>query len=171
MWLKSNGKKIKVNAILDDASNESFVNESVANLLGIQETFRTVQVHVLNNSVETLQSMPARIEIESVNGDFGKVIEVKTCPHQVTGAYKVEDWNETKKQWPHLLQCEFPKPARDGLVDLLIGLDNAGLHYSKVDVHGPPNSPTARLGPLGWTCIGPTGKPDSKRSHLIMHSF
>ena len=143
----------------------------MANLLGIQETFRTVQVHVLNNSVETFQSMPARIEIESVNGDFGKVIEVKTCPHQVTGAYKVEDWNETKKQWPHLLQCEFPKSARDGLVDLLIGVDNADLHYSKVDVHGPPNSPTARLGPLGWTCIGPTGKQDSKRSHLIMHSF
>ena len=40
-----------------------------------------------------------------------------------------------KKQWPHLLQCEFPKPARDG------------------------------------TCIGPTRKPDSKRSHFIMHSF
>ena len=143
----------------------------MANLLGIQETFRTVQVHILNNFAETFQSMPARIEIESVNGDFGKVIEVKTCPHPVTGAYKVEDWNETKKQWPYLLQCEFPKTARDGLVDLLIGVDNADLHYSKVDVHGPPNSPTARLGPLGWTCIGPTGKQDSKRSHLIMHSF
>ena len=77
VWLKSNGKNVKVNAILDDASNESFVNENVANLLGIQETFRTVQVHVFNNSVETFQSTPARIEIESVNGDFGKVIEVK----------------------------------------------------------------------------------------------
>ena len=102
VWLESNGKKVKVNAILDDASNESFVNEHVANLLGIQEAFQSVQVHVLNNSVETFQSMPAKIEIESVNGDFGKVIEVKTCPHQVTGTYKVEDWNETKTQWPHL---------------------------------------------------------------------
>ena len=111
--------------------------------------------------------MTARIEIKSVNGDFGKVIEVKICPHQVTGAYKVEDWNETKKQWPHLLQCEFPKPPRDGLVDLQIGVDNADLHYSKVDVLGPPNSPIARRGLLGWTCIGPTKKSDSKRSHLI----
>jgi hypothetical protein len=40
VWLKSNGKKVKVNAILDDASNESFVNEHVANLLGIQEGFK-----------------------------------------------------------------------------------------------------------------------------------
>jgi hypothetical protein len=124
------GKKVKVNAILDDAS---------ANLLGIQEAFQFVQAHVLNNSVDTFQSMPAKIEIECVNGVFGKVIEVKTCPHQVTGTHKVEDWNETKMQWPHLLQCEFPRPAQNGLVDLLIGVDNADLHYSKVDVHEPPN--------------------------------
>ena len=126
---------------------------------------------MLNNSVETFQSMPVKIEIESVNGDFGKVVEMNTCPHQVTGAYKVEDWNETKKKWPHLQQCEFPKPAQNGLVDVLIGVDNADLHYSKVDVHGPPGGPIARLGPLGWTCIGPTGGQFEKRSHLIMHSF
>ena len=171
VWLKSNGKKVKVNALLDDASNETFLNENVANFLGLQERFQTVQVHVLNNSVETFQSMPVKIEIECVSGDFGKVIEVNTCPHQVTGTYKVEDWNKTKKQWPHLEQCDFPKPAKNGLVDLLIGVDNADLHYSKADVNGPPGSPIARLGPLGWTCIGPTGRQLGKRSHLIMHSF
>jgi hypothetical protein len=53
VWLKSNEKKIKVNAILDDALNETFVNENVANFLGLQERFQTVQVHVLNNSIET----------------------------------------------------------------------------------------------------------------------
>jgi hypothetical protein len=67
--------------------------------------------------------MPVTIEIESVSGGFGKVIEVNTCPHQVTGTYKVEDWEKTKKQWPHLAQCEFPKPAKNGQVDLLIGVD------------------------------------------------
>ena len=171
VWLKCNGKKVKVNAILDDASNETFLNENVAQLLGIQEKMETVQVHVLNNSIETFQSMPAKVEIESVNGEFGKVIEVRTCPHQVTGAYKVEDWNETKRSWPHLVPCDFPKPAHNGLVDLLIGVDNVDLHYSKVDVHGPPGGPIARLGPLGWTCVGPTGRSSEKRSHLIIHSF
>ena len=150
MWLKSNGKKIKVNAILDDASNETFINENVlANILGIREIFQTIQIHVVNNTIETFQSMPGKVEIESVNGEFGKVIELKTCPHQVTGSYKVEDWSDTKKQWPRLLHCEFPKPARDCLVDLLKGMDNTELHYSMVDVHGSPGSPIARLGPLG----------------------
>ena len=115
--------------------------------------------------------MPAKVEIESVNGEFGKVIEVKTCPHQVTGSYKVEDWSEVAVKWPLLLQCEFPKPARHGLVDLLIGVDNKELHYCKVDVNGPPGSPIAHLGPLCWKCIGQTGRSVGQRSHLIMHSF
>jgi len=33
VWVKVKGKKIKVNAILDDASNESFLNEEVAGAL------------------------------------------------------------------------------------------------------------------------------------------
>ena len=156
---------------ITDASNETFLNEDVANLLGVQERLQTLQVHLLNNSVEVFQSTPVKSETERVNGDFGKVVEVSMCPYQVTGAYKVEDWNETKKKWPHLQQCEFPKPTQNGLVDELIGVDNADLHYSKVDVHGPPSSPIARLGRLGWTCIGPTGRQLEKRSHLIMHSF
>ena len=63
------------------------------------------------------------VTIESMSGGFGKVNEVNMCPHQVTGTYKVEDWEKNKKQWPRLAQCEFPKPAKNGQVDLLIGVD------------------------------------------------
>lgn len=69
----------------------------MTNLLGIQEKFQTVQVHVLNNSVETFRCMPIKIDIESVNGDFGKIIELNTCPKTVTCSYKVEHRNEIKK--------------------------------------------------------------------------
>ncbi|CAB3998321.1 Hypothetical predicted protein [Paramuricea clavata] len=58
VWLKANGRKVKVNAILDDASNETFLNEQVAGVLGLHEPYKTVKVHVLNNEVETFQSMP-----------------------------------------------------------------------------------------------------------------
>ena len=64
VWLKSNGKKIKVNAILDDACNKTFINENVANILGIRETFQTVQVHVLNNTIVTFQSMQRRSKLK-----------------------------------------------------------------------------------------------------------
>ena len=35
--MKAQGKKVKVNAILDDASNETFLNEEVAGALGLKE--------------------------------------------------------------------------------------------------------------------------------------
>ena len=79
----------------------------------------------------------------------------------VTGSYQVENWRERKVRWPHLVQCDFPLPAKDGVVDLLIGVDYADLHYSFVDIRGNVGEPVARLGPLGWTCIGP---PDGKGS-------
>ena len=76
---------------MDDASNETFLNEEVAGMLGIQEPFQTIKVHVLNNEIETFQSMPVNVTTESVDGQFRKSIDVKTCPRKVTGSYKVED--------------------------------------------------------------------------------
>ena len=132
-----------------------------------------MKVHVLNNSVDTFQTMPLKVEIESVNGQFTKEIEVKTCPRYVTGNYQVENWNANKGKWRHLAQCDFASPAKDSLVELLIGVDNADLHYSFVDVRGKVGEPVARLGPLGWTCIGP---PDGRaetgtRTHTIRTLF
>jgi hypothetical protein len=55
-------------------------------------------------------------------------------------------------------------------VDLLIGVYNAELHYSRADIHGQAGGPIARLGPLGWTCIG---APDTAaaRTHVIRTLF
>lgn len=100
VWVKVKRKKIKVNAILDDASNESFLNEEVAGAL--KQSYQTVKVHVLNNSVETSQAKPLIVTIESVNGRLTKKIEVKTCPLSVTGSYQVENWRASKVRWPHL---------------------------------------------------------------------
>ena len=155
VWVKAEGRKVKVNAILDDASNESFLDEEVAGALGLKESYQTIKVLVLNNSVETFQTMPLKIEIESVNGQFTKEIEVKTCPRSVTGNYQGENWGASRDKWPLLARCDFASPAKDGLVDLLIDVDTANLHYSFVDVRGKVGEPVARLGPLGWTCIGP----------------
>ena len=135
VWLKSNNRKVGVNVILDDASNESFLNEDVAGMLGIQEPFQTVKVHVLNNEIETFQSMPVSVTIESVEGEFSKSIDVKTCPRKVTGNYKAEDWRQSKEYLQHLKECDFPKPAEGRCVDLLIGVDNPELHYSRVDIY------------------------------------
>ena len=165
---------MKVNAILDDASNGTILNEEVAGVLGLQEFFQKVQVHILNDSEETFQSMPLKIEIESFDGKFSKEISVKTCPQKVTGNYRVVNWTEHQNKWPHMTQCSFAKPANNGLVDLLVGIDNAELHYFHVDLPGKSDGPIARLGPLGWSCVGAPDENETartRRSQVILTLF
>ena len=69
MWLSAKGKKIKVNAVLDDASAVSYVNEEVARALGLSATYETVTVTVLNEDVETFDSMPVSLILESCDGN------------------------------------------------------------------------------------------------------
>ena len=170
VWMKANGRKVKINAILDDASNETFLNEAVAGILGLQELFEKVQVYALNHTVEAFQSMP--IKIESVDGRFSKEISPKTCPQKVTGNYRV-NWKDHQNKWRHLTQCNFPKPANDGLVHLLIGIDNAQFHYSHVDLRGKNGGPIARHRPLGLSCIGAPDENETARtrSHVIRSLF
>ena len=125
-------------------------------------------------SMIQFESMPLKIEIESVDGRFSKEISIRTCPQKVTGNYRVVNWSEYQNKWLHLTQCSFAKPANDGVVDLLIGIDNSELHYdSHVDLRAENGGPIARLGPLGWSCIGAPDENDSlrARSHVIRTLF
>ena len=65
-----------------------------------------------------------------------------------------------------------PQTCQGGIVDLLLGVDNAQLHYSIADIQGKNDGPIARLGSLGWTCVGVTSEKASegKGSHLV-HSL
>lgn len=75
--------------MLVDGSNESFLIEEIAGILGLKERYQTVKVNVLSNEVETFQFMPLDVTIESLNGEFSKDIKVKINPKRVTGNYKV----------------------------------------------------------------------------------
>ena len=68
-------------------------------------------VDVLNYEIERFQSMPVNVTTESVDGQFSKSIDAKTCPRKVTGSYKMEDWRESKKSWKQVKECDFPEPA------------------------------------------------------------
>jgi len=117
--------------------------------------------------------MTLKIEIESVNGQFSREISMISCQQKVTGNYRVVNWTKHQSEWPHLTQCGFAKPANNGLIDLLVGIDNAELLYSHVDLRGKSGGPIARLGPLGWSCIGAPNKNEAARtqSHVICTLF
>ena len=82
-------------------------------------------------------------------------LNVNTCPRNVTGSYQAVNWNLYKNQWSYLSSITFPEPAKDPIVDILIGVEYSFLHSSTVDQSGQdPKGPVGRPGPLGWTCIG-----------------
>ena len=174
VWISANDIKIKVNALLDDASSVSYVNEELAGVLGLSATYEQVTVNVLNETVQTFDSMPVRRSLESCDGNVKTTFEALTCPRRVTGSYKAVDGSKFQDRCPHLRVCKFPEAAPDPIVDLLIGQDQIDLHFAKVDVRGKPEEPIARLAPLQWSCVGcPEGNASTKihRTNLACTFF
>ena len=102
VWLKSKGKKIKVNAVLDDAST-IYVNEEVAGALGLSTTYEKVLVNVLNENVETFDSMPDSLTLEACDGNVKIPFQALTFPCRLTGTYKIVDWRRYQRRWPQIL--------------------------------------------------------------------
>ena len=63
VWIKGNGKKVKVNAVLDDASTGTLLHEETAIALGLQSPYERVTVRVLNETVESFETMPVEITL------------------------------------------------------------------------------------------------------------
>jgi len=170
VYLRNGVKRMKVNALLDDASTKTYINSDVAAELGLQGCLQQVNVSVLNGHVETFQTSPVECTIESLDGKSKLSITAFTA-EKVTGDLRAIDWNTFSRQWPHLQKLEFPKLGSKPTVDVLIGLDCTDLHYSFKDVRGAPGQPVARLTPLGWTCIGNAGNSEQINTNFAYTYF
>ena len=153
VFLKNGNRRIKVNTLLDEASTKTYLNADVAAELGLEGHPKSVTVNVLNGQTETFETTPVEVELESLDGNVKSIINAFTA-ERVTGNMKVIDWGKYAAKCTHLKGIQFPNPGIRPIVDLLIGIDYAQLHYSVKDVRGQPGEPIARLTPLGWTCTG-----------------
>ena len=77
-----------MNALLDDASTCSYLNSDVAGELGIQGTLAQVSVGVLNSQVETFETCPVKVQLESLDGKVHSTISALTT-NRVTSLYKL----------------------------------------------------------------------------------
>ena len=69
VYLKNGKKRLKVNALLDDASTKTYLNTDVAAELGLQGQVKKINVSVLNGQVETFETLPVECVIERLDGD------------------------------------------------------------------------------------------------------
>ena len=151
--LKNGNRRIKVNELLDEASTKTYLIADVAAELGLQGHPQSVTVNVLNGQTETYETTLVEVELENLDGDVKPTITAFTA-ERVTGNMKVIDWGKYAAKCTHLRGIQFPKPGIRPVVDLLIGVYYAELHYLFKDVRGHPGKPVARLTPLGWTYTG-----------------
>jgi hypothetical protein len=85
---------------------------------------------------------------------------------KVTGDLKAVDWSTISKRWKHLHSIPFAAIKGRQTIDMLIGIDNAELHFA---FGGKAGEPTARLTPIGWTCVGQIAKGGSTQQTLFCH--
>lgn len=151
--LINRNRRVKVNALLDDASTKTYTNADVAAELGFHGQVKKVIVNVLNDNVESFETMPIKVGLESMKGQTDTTITA-FATNRVTGNMKPINWKQHARKWEHLTGIQFPNLGQRLTVDVLIGLDYSDLHYSYRDIRGNPGEPIARLTPLSWTCIG-----------------
>ena len=125
--LKNGNRSIKVNALLDDASTKTYINADVAAELGLQGKTERITVNVLNGQVETFETCPVDVQLESLIGDVKLQVTAYTAT-RVTGTMSAFDCTEYTQRWAHLQHINFPRVAKRPVVDVLIGLDCADLH-------------------------------------------
>ncbi|KAG1683385.1 hypothetical protein GQR58_010038 [Nymphon striatum] len=167
--LKNGSKTLKVNALLDDGSTKTYVNNDIAEELGLKGYSKNVSVNVLNGKIRVFRTTPVQLELQSVNGQVKIEMDAYTTD-RVTGRLEAINWNKEKYKWPHLREIKFPYLGKRPIVDILIGLDYADLHCSLQDICGKSGEPIARLTPLGWTCIGKVKSEQADYTNFV-HTY
>ncbi|CAC5373894.1 unnamed protein product [Mytilus coruscus] len=135
--LKNGNRTVNVNALLDEASTKTYINADVAAELGLQGQVQKVTVIMLNDNVETFETMPVEVRLQSHNGQTDANIVAFTT-NRVTGSLQPVDWKQHAWKWEHLAGIKFPNLGQRLTVDMLIGLDCLDLHYSYRDIRGKP---------------------------------
>ena len=100
VYLKNGNKKLRVNALLDDASTKTYLNTDVAAELRLQGQLQKINLSVLNDQVETFETLPIEFIIESLDSKTQCKVNAFTTG-KVTGNMKAIDWNLFDERWPH----------------------------------------------------------------------
>ena len=89
--LRNGNKKVVINALLDDASTTTYLNSDVAAELGLRGELQSVNVTVLNDQVETFESIPVEVHnvkccrIRTVNRPYIPIYGLRVASQSVYG--------------------------------------------------------------------------------------
>lgn len=90
VYLTSGKRRLKVNALLDDASSRKYLNCDIATELGLEGRSHELTVNVLNDNQERLDTTVVEFMISSCGGKVSKLASAHTA-ERVTGNKQVVD--------------------------------------------------------------------------------
>ncbi len=175
----SQGKKIKVNVILDECSTITLISTRLRDHLNLTGKKVHLKVNgVTGHKSEFDQSSLVKLKLLSLDGSFSKEITAKSVPNPA-GNMQILDWNNYKKHWKHISHLQFPQVTHGVTIDIIIGTDRPTLCESLSEIPGKNDlEPFARLTRLGWTAVGPLVPQSEHRddriaedSTLVVDSF
>ena len=172
IFLKHGKKRLLVKCFLDEGGDTSYVNEDVAEELGLCGRKERVTINVANDQKVTMMSATLEIGLESVDGTVHMVIVMKTS-NKICGGMKPTDLVKIKHNWSHLKNIPFSKLANRRMINILLGSDNYHLLFPMKEARGNDCEPSARLCPLGWTTISRIGSGDRVEASntTYLHTF
>ena len=171
--LQSGTKSITINALLYDGSTHTYLNTSIADELGLENSNTLpLSVNGLNGQTQVLQSSSVQVELTSIDKSYTTTVTAQTLD-RVAGNLEAVNWHKVQQEWAHLKGVRLPEMTNTH-IDMLIRVDHAELHYSLAEIRGQQGEPIARLTKLGWTCVGvttPSTLSNPKRAAFLAHSF
>uniref|UniRef100_A0ABD2WXB2 Peptidase aspartic putative domain-containing protein n=1 Tax=Trichogramma kaykai TaxID=54128 RepID=A0ABD2WXB2_9HYME len=154
------GKSMVVRALLDNASNTSFISEHVAQTLNVQRysvktsLFGITAVRAGNPKQETQISV-CPVDVNEPMLPFSPLIVDKVT--RDTPNVRVKNCN-----WPHIsgLKLADPTYATPGPIDAIIGAELTGWIYTDGTRASSLYEPVAKLTIFGWVLTGRTAPPN-----------
>ncbi|KMQ88248.1 bel12-ag transposon polyprotein [Lasius niger] len=149
-----NGNVMIVRALLDTASESSFITEWVAQTLRLPRRGVSVPISGIQGTSSGSASSEASLFVTSIRSKTFRLplraLVLRTLSTMVPSSVVLN------QPWPHLsglplADPEFAKPSR---VDVILGADICGLLFENESRRGPMGSPSALLTVFGWVLMG-----------------
>ena len=117
-----------VNALLDDGSTKTHINGDVAAKLGLEGSTQRITVNVLNGEEDSFETMPVEFDLQSIDGKTRARISAFKATW-ATGNMRPVNWKGQSGVWKQMQGVDFPNLGPRPIIDLLIGIDYAELHF------------------------------------------
>ncbi|XP_046405050.1 uncharacterized protein LOC124170373 [Ischnura elegans] len=167
------GKLLTVRALMDTASDSSFVSEWVVQTLQLRKTIVNVPVTGVHGCETGVSTSAVNLRILS---SFDPRFELKVQALVLRKLTSLIPSNYVQREhWPHLTDITLADPdfAIPSKIDLILGADVCGPLFLDGFRQGPAGSPNARLTPFGWVLLGPVECSSEdclvKNSVTLMH--